>query len=99
MKEELDKFLNVDFIYPVLYSDWVSPIVMVSKKNEKIQIHQDFYKLNAAIKNDYFSLLFTNSNLNVVAEYECYSFLDGFLGYNQVKIIEEDQIKTTFTMD
>lgn len=31
-----------------------------------------------------------------MASHEYYSFLDGFLGYNQVKIVVEDELKTTF---
>ena len=31
------------------------------------------------------------------AGYEMLSLMDGFLGYNQIKIAEEDQHKTTFT--
>lgn len=29
----------------------------------------------------------------------CYSFLYGFLGYNQVGIVFDDQLKTTFTIN
>ena len=98
-KEELDKLLRVGFIYVVPYSEWVSPIVMVPKKNGKIQICQDYKKLNAVTKKDYFPLPFTYSILDAVARHECYSLLDGFSGYNQVKIAKEDQLKTTFTTD
>ena len=87
------------FIYEVLYSEWVSPIVMVPKKNGKIRICQDYRKLNAVTKTDYFPLPFTDSILDTVAGHESYSFLDGFSGYNQVKIAKEDQLKTTFTTD
>ena len=34
-----------------------------------------------------------------IVGYECYSFLDGFFGYNQVQIIVEDRPLTTFTTD
>ena len=34
--------------------------------------------------------------LNEVAGHECYSFTDGFSGYNQVTIAKEDRKKTTF---
>ena len=99
VKEELDKLLEAGFIYPVPHSEWVSPIVMVPKKNGKIRICQDFRKLNAVTKKDYFPLPFTYSILDAVAGHECYSFLDGFSGYNQVQIAMEDRIKTTFTTD
>ncbi|CAM6102405.1 unnamed protein product [Calypogeia fissa] len=32
VKEEIDKLLEEDFIYPVASSEWVSPIVIVPKK-------------------------------------------------------------------
>ena len=99
VKEEIDKLLNIGFIYPVPFSEWVSPIVIVPKKNGKIRICQDFRALNKATKKDYFPLPFTDAILDAVAGHECYSFLDGFLGYNQVRIAQENQVKTTFTMD
>ena len=99
MKEELDKLLRVGFIYAVPYNEWISLIVMVPKKNGKIQICQDYRKLNAVTKKDYFPLPFADSILDAVAGHECYSFLDGFSGYNQVKIANENELKTTFTTD
>jgi hypothetical protein len=38
VKEEIEKLLEIGFIYPVSYSEWVSPIVIVLKKNDKIRI-------------------------------------------------------------
>jgi hypothetical protein len=35
VKEELQKLLKVDFIYPISDSQWVSPLVVVPKKNGK----------------------------------------------------------------
>jgi hypothetical protein len=97
VKEEIEKLLEIGFIYPIPYSEWISPIVIVPKKNGKIRICQDFRKLNNAIKKDYFPLPFTNAILDAVAGHVCYSFFDGFLGYNQIRIALEDQLKTTFT--
>ena len=99
VKEELDKLLDIGFIYPVPFSEWVSPIVIIPKKNGKLRICQDFCALNKATKKDYFLLPFTDAILDAVAGHECYSFLDGFLGYNQVQIAQEDKVKTTFTTD
>ena len=45
---------------------------------------------------DPFPTPFANEILNEVAGHECYSFIDGFSGYNQVPIAKEDQHKTTF---
>ena len=104
VKEELEKLLEAGFIYPVINSEWVSPIVIVPKKvgtdgKVKIRVCQDFRKLNAATKKDHFPLPFIDMVLDHVAGQECFSFLDGFSGYNQVSIRGEDQLKTTFTTD
>ena len=91
MVEEIDRLLEAGFIYQVNNSKWVSPIVVVLKKvgadgKVKIWMCQDFQKLNAATKKDYFPLPFTDIILDYVSRQECYSFLDGFFGYNQVHI-------------
>ena len=104
VKEELDKLLEAGIIYPVNHSEWVSPIVVVPKKvgadgKVKIRVCQDFRKLNAATKKDHFPLPFIDMVLDHVAGKECFSFLDGFSGYNQVFIRKIDQLKTTFTTD
>ena len=104
VKENIDQLLEAGFIYPVVNSEWVSPIVVVPKKvgvdgKTKIRVCQDFRKLNASTKKDYFPIPFTNIILDHVSGHECYSFLDGFSGYNQVFIRPEDQLKTTFTTE
>eukprot|EP00253_Pinus_taeda_P009629 PITA_09629 len=38
VKEELQKLLNAGFIYPIFDSEWVSPLVIVPKKNGKWRI-------------------------------------------------------------
>ena len=53
-----------------------------TKKNKKLRICQDFQKLNSVTHKDYFSLPFTNAILDEGDNHECYSFLDGFSGYN-----------------
>ena len=87
VKEDIDRLLEAGFIYPVVNSEWVSPIVVVPKKvgadgKTKIRVCQDFRKLNASTKKDYFPIPFTDIILDHVSEHECYSFLDGFSGYN-----------------
>ncbi|KAL3682295.1 hypothetical protein R1sor_000317 [Riccia sorocarpa] len=100
VKENLDSLLDAGFIYPILSSDWVSPIVVVPKKaTGKIRVCQDFQKLNEVTLKDHHPLPFTDVILDQVAGYEQYSFLDGFSGYNQVFLKPEDCEKTTFTTD
>jgi hypothetical protein len=91
VQEEIKKLSECGFIYHVLYSEWVSPIVIVPKKNGKIHICQDYRKLNSITKKDHFPLPFTNTLLDVVAGHEMYS------GYNQIGISKAHQLLTTFT--
>ena len=38
IKKEIDKLLEANFIYEIEYTDWVSPIVVVPKKNGKLHV-------------------------------------------------------------
>jgi hypothetical protein len=42
VKQDLDKFLNVGFITLAEEVSWLSPIVFVPKKNDKLRIYVDF---------------------------------------------------------
>ena len=53
-------------------------------------------KLNAATIQDNYPLPIIDHVLERVAGTEAYSFLDGFLGYNQVSIDPKDQHKIAF---
>jgi hypothetical protein len=49
VKDELHKLLNVNFIYPIYDSEWVSPLVIVTKKNGKWRVciyYREFNKEN-----------------------------------------------------
>ena len=48
VKEEIDRLLRVGFIFPVEKAIWISPIVIVPKKNMKIRVFVDYRRLNAA---------------------------------------------------
>ena len=97
VREELQKLLKVNFIYPLSDSQWVSPLVVVPKKNGKWRICVDYRQLNKATLKDYFPLPFIDQVLDTLAGKSSFSFLDGFSGYNQIRIALEDQDKTTFT--
>jgi len=97
VKEELQRLLDAGFIYPISDNEWVSPLVLVPKKNGKWRICVDYRELNKATKKDHFPLLFINQVLDGLAVKKLFSFLDGFSRYNQIQISPEDQDKTTFT--
>eukprot|EP00253_Pinus_taeda_P009867 PITA_09867 len=60
VKEELEKPLDVDFIYPFSDNQWVSPLVLVPKKYGRWCICIDYRELNKATLKDYFPLPFIN---------------------------------------
>jgi len=47
VKQDIDKLLATRFIESVKEATWLSPIVVVPKKNGKLRICIDFRKLNA----------------------------------------------------
>ena len=98
VKEELQKLLNAVFIYPISYSKWVSPLVVVPNKvTGKWCICVDFRELNKATLKDYFPFPFIDQVLDTLSGKQYLYFLDGYSGYNQILIAPEDQYKTTFT--
>jgi hypothetical protein len=50
VKQDLDKLLITRLIALVKEATWFFPIVVVLKKNKKLQIYVDFWKLNAITK-------------------------------------------------
>jgi hypothetical protein len=95
-KEDIDKLLTTKFVESIEEATWLSPIVVVPKKNGKLGIYIDFKKLNAATKKDPYPLAFTNEVLNTITRYEAYSFLDGYSRYHQIFIALEDRYKIAF---
>ena len=84
VKEQLQKLLNVNFIYPISDSQWVSPLVIIPNKNGKWRVCIDYRELNKATLKDHFPLPFIDQVLDTLAGKIYFSFLDGFSGYNQI---------------
>ncbi|MCO5561528.1 hypothetical protein L7F22_015148 [Adiantum nelumboides] len=101
IKEEIEKLKKVEFIYEIEHTDWVSPIVVIPKKKEKLRVCVNLKKVNAAtIRRDNYPLPITEHVIERVAGKEAYSFLDGFAsGYNQLLIDPKDQHKTVFATE
>ena len=90
LNEEINKLLKIGFIRPVKRATWLSPIVVVPRKNGK---------LNVVTITDTFPLPFTDNVLDTITGHDMYSFLDGFSGYNQVRMHPEDQEKMGFVTE
>lgn len=59
----------------------------------------DFTNLNKACPNDSFSFPRINTLADSMVDHQNFSFMDAFLGYNQIKMYEPDQKRTTFITD
>ena len=88
--------MKAKIIFPVRHYSWVSNIVPVRKKNEYIRICIDFRNLNKACQKDNFPFPTMEQILQKVAGSKLMSFLDGFLGYNQILVHPDDSLKTNF---
>ncbi len=64
--------LATRFIQPIEEATWLSPIVVVLKKNGKLIICVDFKKLTKATKKYPYPLPFFDEVLNTIARYEVY---------------------------
>ncbi|XP_020272188.1 uncharacterized protein LOC109847370 [Asparagus officinalis] len=73
---------------------WDSDTIL--KKNGKIRVCIDFRDLNSACPKDDFALPITYIIIDNTCGFERMSFVDGFLGYNQIKMYHEDEKHTSF---
>lgn len=67
------------------------------KKDGRVRVCIDFRKLNKESMPSSFPLPHMDLLVDKTAGHEMLSFMDGFSGYNQIKLAEEDQEKTSFT--
>ena len=96
IQSEVKKLLAARIIFKVRHSKWVSNLVPVRKKSGEIRLCMDFRNLNCASDKDNYPVPPMEQLLQMVSGSELFSLLDGFSGYNQVLVAEEDRLKTTF---
>jgi hypothetical protein len=75
----------------------VANLVPVRKKSGEIRLCVDFRNLNKCSLKDNYPLLKMDHILQRVVAAHIISLLDGYSGYNQIAVCEEDKEKTTFT--
>ena len=85
IKVEVEKLLNVGFIYPVPLIEWVSNPILVNKKKGTILVCMDFRDLNKDFPKDNFSTPFIDHILDECTGSKVFYFMEGFSGYNQLK--------------
>src|ERR1044072_3957280 len=96
IKAEVIKQFNVGFLVVTSYPRWVANMVPVPKKDGKVRMCVDYRDLNKASPKDDFPLLHIDVLVDNTAQHKVFSFMDGFSGYNQIKMTPEDMEKTTF---
>ena len=94
--EEVDKLLTTNFIREVFYPDWLANVVMVKKANGKWRMGVDFTDLNKTCPKDSFLLPRIDQLVDSIAGHKLLTFMDAFLGYDQIIMDEADQEKTSF---
>ena len=86
IKEKVQKLTTMQFIREVYYPDWLANVVMVKKTNVKWRMCVDFTDLNKACPKDSYPLPRIDQLVDFTAGHQLLSFMDAFLGYNQIKI-------------
>src|SRR2546425_3006379 len=96
IKVEITKQLEAGFLKVVQYPEWLANIVPVPKKDGRVRMCVDYRDLNKASPKDDFPLPHIDVLIDNAAGKGCYSIMDGFSGYNQIKMAVKDREKTAF---
>ena len=96
IKEEIQKLTLAKFIREVYYPDWLANVVMIKKANGKWRMCVDFTDLNKACPKDSYPLPRIDQLVDSTAGHRLLSIMDAFSGYNQIRMDEVDQEKTSF---
>ena len=96
IKEKVKKQLDARFLEVAKYLEWVDNIVSVPKKDGKVRMCVDYRDLNRANPKNNFLLPHIDTLVENTTKNSLFSFMDGFSGYNQIRMALEDHEKTTF---
>jgi len=88
--EEVQKQFDAGFLVVAKYPQWVANTVPMPSKDGKVQMCIDYRDLNCASPKDNFPLPHIDTLVDNIARFSLFSFMDGFLGYNQIKMTPED---------
>ena len=96
IKVEVIKQFNTGLLVLKSYPQWVENVILIPKKDGKVRMCVDYRNLNRESPKDDFSLQLIDVLVYNTAEHKVFSFMDGFSGYNQIKMEPEDMEKTIF---
>ena len=95
--QEIMKLFDAKIIVTLRFSKWFVNMVPVRKNNGEIRICIDFRNINKVSLKDNYPFPKMEHILQMVVGSDRISTINGFLGYNQVKVLPEDQEKIAFT--
>ena len=95
IKNETERLLEVKFIRPCWYAEWISNVVPVYK-NGKLRVCIDYRDLNKATPMDGYPMPIADMLVDTAAGHKVISFIDGNAGYNQIFMVGKDIAKTAF---
>ena len=96
--EEVHKLLETDFIREVYYPEWLANEAKVKKENGKWRMCVDFTDLNKAYLKDNYPFPRIDLLVDSTVGHQLLSFMDAFSEYNQIRLDEADQEKTSFVI-
>jgi hypothetical protein len=96
IKQEVNKLLEVRFIMPVDYPNWLANLVLVEKSDGSWRMCIDYSSLNKAYPKDEYPLPHIYQIVDSIVSCELLSFLDIYSGYHQISLSIDDEEKTTF---
>ncbi|GAU30099.1 hypothetical protein TSUD_55830 [Trifolium subterraneum] len=99
VEEETQKLVNAKFIREVKYPTWLANVVMVKKASGKWRMCTDYTDLNKMCPKDDYPLPSIDQLVDNASGYGLLSFMDAYLGYNQIRMHPEDEEKTAFMTD
>jgi hypothetical protein len=96
VKKEVERLIEANFIRPCRYGEWISNVVPVYKKNEKMRVFMDFRDLNRATPMDGYPMPVADLLVDATTGHKVITFMDGNAGYNQIFMAIEYILKTAF---
>jgi hypothetical protein len=82
VKKEIEKMMEVGFIGPCRYAEWISSIIPIQKKDGQWRVYVDFRNLNRATPKDEYPMPVAETLINATVSNKILSFMDGNVGYN-----------------
>ena len=95
-QEQVKSLLEARFIQEIMYPMWLSNVMMVPKSNGKWHMCVNYIDLNKAYPKDSYPLLGIDGLVHVASGLQFMSFMDAYLGYNQIPLHLNNKAKVVF---